>query len=225
MLYISRQVGEDDFGVVDTDDGVEQAISFSGICHCVSELGLSIAGVATEELPFGRFVHDITVYQPEWSLSREQVRLQLLLNVSIVVYKSMITKIAWDADKILKPVTIRLSDFGTQLGKNILLGNKFVGRHVITLVLDDKLQHNDEDSGYVGFPEGLLIGDTDLGVNGMGVMFDLRELSNSSVVRLLYDGLYSMAFRGDISEMRASILDNEVRKNLLIPLITAQDAL
>ena len=211
MLFISRQAGSNLFGVVDTDDGVEEIVSFGDICRYVSEYGIDIEGVSVEEFPFGRFVHDIDVYQPKDSLSRDQVRLQLLLNVSIVVYDSLITKITWNAEKMSAPVTIRLSDYGTRLGRNILVDNEISGSHKVTLILDDKLQFDADECTAFLFEEGFFRG-CNMGRNGMGVVIDLSELSNDYVVSSIYEGLYRTAFNGDIEEMFGSVIDSEDSK-------------
>lgn len=175
MLYISRRIGANKVGVVDTDDGVEQIISLYQFGSSMYKK-LGVRGCTFT----GRYQSGAIVlpYQPDETRSPVQLKARLLTGVDIKVYNDIVTNI--NLSTVLNPpVTIRLSDFGSKCSDCLLLGNKDTGRHIITLVFDNKISVGDD-----AFRRDIeIIG---LGVQGVGVKFDLREAEDVSKI---YSGL------------------------------------
>lgn len=198
MLYISRRIGANKAGVVDTDDGVEQIIS-------LYQLGSSMykkLGVRGRTFT-GMYQSSVIVlpYQPDETRSPIQLKARLLTGVDIKVYNDIVTNINLSA-VLNPPVTIRLSDFGSKCSDCLLLGNKDTGRHIITLVFDNKISVGDD-----AFRRDIeIIG---LGVQGVGVKFDLREAEDVSKI---YSGL--IRFNG--WQILSSVIDHRERFDSMV---------
>lgn len=174
MLYISRVVGIQFIGVVDTDDGVEEIVPIFKVREIVSG-GIPIKGVEAKS-PRGAIFAPILPYQVPETYSPLQSKLKFATGIDVLVYNDMVTSIRFDAKKLKAPVAIRLSSFAPKCADCILFGNSCAFRHVITLVLDDKVQ-----VGVRTFrrEEGI---DGTNGVQGLGVKFDLREITKPDVI-------------------------------------------
>lgn len=199
MLYISRRIGANKVGVVDTDDGVEQIISLYqfgssmykklGVRGCTFTGGYQSGAIV---LP----------YQPDETRSPVQLKARLLTGVDIKVYNDIVTNI--NLSTVLNPpVTIRLSDFGSKCSDCLLFGNgENIGRHIITLVFDDKIS--------VG--EDVFRHDIDVvsnGVQGIGAKFDLCEAEDVSKI---YSGL--IRFNG--WQILSSVIDRKERFDSMV---------
>ena len=203
MLYISRGVGHGAFGVVDTDDGVEEVVSAQDIVkYCGSDPRLEINGV---KLTANGSVYSITPYQVPELATKQQIKTKLLQHVDVRVFRGAVSGIFWNANLIKTPITIRLSDFGESCWDGILIGNDSDGGVKITLVLDDKIR-----IGEVSFrmPFG-----TNLGPNGMGVVFDVREMSNGPSVYNVYQSVFRYSDDPDLFE---SLLDYPERMKRML---------
>ena len=184
MLYISRYIGPDQYGVVDTDDGVEQVISFTELYGAVCLDRLSIAGAPIVHNTLAD--KNIVVCQPPDTISRVQAKAKVLLKVDVKCYKSMITSIIWNRSSDEDLVDIRLSDYGTCVADYVLARNVAFGGYKVCLIFDDKLTYCTNAFRRRYFERDLI------GKNGVGAVFDLRELSDGNAA-ILYDMLYSGA--------------------------------
>ena len=144
MLYVSRYIGSNDYGVVDTDDNTEERISYSELVSACEKLGICVAGVASHYFDLSSrritIVDSIMAYQVPEMRSPLQVKTDVMLHVNVVTHKSMITNILWDGVGISTPPVIRLSDYGDCCGDRILSGNCLSEVHQITLILDNKVK-------------------------------------------------------------------------------------
>ena len=199
MLFISRFIGPDQYGVVDTDDGVEQVVDFSELYSAVCVDGLEIMGARKKDSSMSEA--SVMIAQPKETVSRMQTKAKILLNVDIKVYKNMITSIRWKRTDDDDLVDIRLSDFGTHVADYVLARNiAFGGCYKVCLVLDNKLTYSPNAFCRRFFEHDII------GKNGIGVIFDLRELSDLNAMQV-----YKMLYTGKESEMSGGILDKTVR--------------
>ena len=208
MLFISRRVGLDCFGVVDTDDGVEEVVNKDDIAENVTRYKLDIKGV--KEVGTLGIAVDIEPYQDVATMTRLQTKTSMLSKVDVTVYDKYITSIRWHT--IDEPATIRLSDFGERCEDCILVGNTLQGEHNITLVFDDKLKSITPHTLTV---EGW---STSLGKDGRGVVVDLRELTNETIVEDVYRSLLfrsSWRLRFIPEGSFDAIIDSEWRKQMM----------
>lgn len=203
MLYISRYLERYNYGVYDTEDDVEQMADSRYILDAVNRLGVDIEGVTiTPEAASRGFrtANEIAPYQHPAFVRPLQVKMNMLNKVNIKTWRNMITSITWDAERAQEPVAIRLSDFGEICADRILYGNVPSAEHHITLIIEDSVR----------FHEYALLGpNISVGLDGLGVMFDFREVKNESKAFALYNHLIDNAPNYGIAQ---SIIDKASRK-------------
>ena len=204
MLYVSRYLERYNYGVYDTDDGVEQMADGQAILEAVNHLGLDIKGLGAPSEVVGnvlfRSSSDIVPYQHSDFVTTLQVKMNMLSGVEIKIWKNMITNITWDVDKIHAPVEIRLSDFGEICADRILWGNQPIADHMVTLIIDDNVR----------FCEYALVGpNISVGLDGLGAMFDLTAVKGGTKAFALYHHLLENAPNYGMAQ---SIIDEEKRK-------------
>lgn len=203
MLFVSRLIGSN-YGVADTEDGVEEKVDAMRLHNYVIDLNIPIAGVipSDDENVFPV----ISVYQPLETMTQLQVKTEMLLGVSVKVYKDAISSISWDCKRISKPVAIRLSDFAKGCHDGILVNSGVKAyRHILTLILDDKV---DFTMRSFRVPFG-----GNLGENGLGIIFNVKELTDASRVKLLYDIMFRYSDDPDIYK---TIIDSPERMRAMV---------
>lgn len=199
MLFVSRYKNLDNVCVVDTDDGIEEEIAIAELDD-LEDL-VEIAGVNPD-------LGTVYPYQLRSQVTTLQTKLAMLSFVEVVTWNDMVTNIRWREDKITTPVTVRLSDFGTRVADFVLRGDISRGKHVITLVFDDKLK------GCEWFAFSPLTADS-VGVDGLGVVFDFREVVSERLVAQFYRSLMLRYGRGKqavVAKILDSIEDEAMRK-------------
>ena len=185
------------YGVVDTDDGIEQMVTLSDIADACCHKGLKIHGVRTG---YDSLIAVIP-YQPPETLTNTQKKTMSLYQVSIIVYSGAITSITFDGTSILKPATVRLSRFARYCSDYLFLNVDYCGVHAVTLVLDDNVHFTKKSFfGYESYSPG---------ISGLGVVFDLRELYDNHSAWIVYDTLFSWSGGADPLE---SIIDIPERR-------------
>lgn len=200
MLFISRRalmtLEDDDesynsmgYGVVDTDDGIEELWDEDHLGMAINTHHLAIAG-APEEYKLGDIMKP---YQAPETVSKLQVKTKLVKQVDVTVHKDAITSITWDATKLSEPVSIRLSDFGDQCDDFLFYGRYIQGGYPVTFVFDDRLM--------VVRPMAFRLELSDMsygrasrymggrGWLSLGIRFDLRELTKDSLAEIIYSQL------------------------------------
>lgn len=215
MLFVSRYYRYSSYGVVDTDDGVEEIVSVDTIKQAVFQYGLDIKGVTST--PGSKRVRahllNILAYQRECDLSAAQVKLLTLSGVELTTYCGLITSLRWRNYKGREPLQIRLSDYGTEVADRIFYGNLDTQPHSITLILDDKLKLNQFSFDC----NGLLNHHRVLGRYGLGVKLDIREVTDSNTVEMFYEQLFGDPFDWDnFDDMAMDVIDHEDRKESTI---------
>lgn len=186
MLYLSRYIGTDNFGVVDTDDGHETVCSYKEVLSAVSECKLDIAGAEKlKRFAYVGYIRPVQPAQPDSLLSKLQVKTSVLLHTDVCVYRGSIASLVTANYDIKEPVEIRLSDFGDGCWDGFLRGNKWWGHHRVTLIFDDKI-HLTDLSLYLSVNDDA----HSLGVDGAGFMFDLREVTRQGLIQNVYESLW-----------------------------------
>ena len=174
-LFISRRIKTTiytSYGVVDTDDGVETKLPGEDIYNIINQSHLEILGVNPETF-------EITVYQLPELVTRRQTKARLMQAVDIKIWNGMITSVKWDAERITKPVHVRLSDYASKCADLIFSENHDTPDSVkVVIILDDKL------TWYKTIFEFYWAA-------YVGVAFDFRELSDIKA-QYAYDCMYEI---------------------------------
>lgn len=197
MLFVSRRIG-DKYAIVDTDDGSENVVDLSYIVDAVEVYGLRIEGILLPEVnrkikPSNLWAK---VYQPPETLTTLQLKTKVLLHVEVLTYKNIITSVGWNGADLVKPVSIRLSQFGTSCADYILASadTVFLGR--VTLILDDKIEFS-HDTFW-----------RNNNTTSLGVVYDIRECSDEKAW-VVYRALCRI-FESVLS-VRERVVDNKAR--------------
>lgn len=197
MLFISRYVGAGMYGLVDTDDGCEEIVT-KIVIEKAKQSGVVIHGAED--------IVNVMVYQPESTRTMLQIKTITLSRIDVKTYKNKITSVNI-LSGIKKPVTIRLSDFGTVCADYILMANKPATRLKVLMVLDDK----------IGFSKSTFWTAPSLTLRQMGIALDIHELSDDTAI-VVYKGLYfklnKQCFEG--------IVDTDERFKYMTELVSRQ---
>ena len=179
MLYISRYVDNDAYGLVDTDNGVEQVAEYGYLQEAVFKNHATIAGVEALPGPFDAI--RVSPYQPVETMTQLQVKTNLMRFIDIKTYGDMITSVVWDEEKITRPVSIRLSDFGTILADKFMSNGVGGCEKLVTFVLDNKLKYS-----FFAFVSPRQYGPKREQLDSVGVTFDMRELNERNARSAYY---------------------------------------
>lgn len=138
MLYISRFIEDDHYGVVDTADYHETIISWEDLERDITQFHIPINGVYQTN----DGVIDLVVpYQDKKFVTRAQVKARMLLGLDIRLYKDEITGIYIGHSGFEDGRRIRLSDFGRKMsGVADVAWIIHSSGHSVTFVLDDKFE-------------------------------------------------------------------------------------
>lgn len=206
MLFISRCILRDQdlslmdsqkdrnlaFGVVDTDDGVETVVNFPELEKIYKQnRTLKIEGIQTS----GRLITDVEPYQVLSTKSALQTKLAVMFNIQTTMYKDVLTSICWDRHSATKSVKIRLSQLCSECADSIFWRPDICSRHIVTLIFDDKITFTKQSFA----PFAIFTGG--IGVEGFGVLYDLRELHNDILAGYVYNNVIESGAKLD------SILD------------------
>lgn len=175
MLFVSRMAGAAMFGVVDTDDGVENICTMDGLKEAVIDNGIDIKGVMLADGVEGPYIRLVIPYQDKRYQTALQAKTKTLQGVEVRVYNREITALLLDWTVLKNGTRVRLSDFGDYMCEYLPIRwskNKLSGKQVI-FVLDDKF----EISG-----ESCCIGNA-------GVVFDISEVTKPQTIEYVYRGL------------------------------------
>ena len=191
MLYVSRMIGYSHLGVVDTETGKEEIYDRESVAHTITKRGIFIVGAAFER-QFG--VYDVsslpTPYQPPETVTPLQVKMNVLCGIDVRVYKSTITRFIFRAEERQYPVRLRLSDFGDSVADYVLFGNQSAYNQVMEVVVDDKIKSVTANSFRVDV--GIL------SAQALGVVFDLRELTDDMLAENIYCALAADYCKPDV---------------------------
>lgn len=187
MLYVSRYVGGDKVGVVDTDDGVEEVLTEEKLWDIVRSLHIQVVGCEKWE-DSGRGYDYIYVYQPAETISVQQTKAKAILGVDIKMHNGAIANVHIDWDGIKSPVTLRLSDFGVVCLDHIFaMNDDYYSDLSVTFVLDDKLKIGKDTFSHSSAFE---LGFESPRVDDIGIVVDLSEITNDAVAEMVWRSLY-----------------------------------
>lgn len=211
MLYVSRRVGLGKIGIVDTDDGVETIVGMIELSSMLSSTGLDIKGIKLRKTKLSftdfRVMGAINVYQSDMYRTLNQAKVCALLKVDVTLFRGVISCISWDNDNIDKPVTVVLSNLASRCGDLVFYSQKWVGEHKVTFVIDNFIEFG--EFAFRGSRESQKIT-----WDGIGVKFDLRELTDDNKALLIYSAVAnSLAEYVDFPE---TIIDNEARMEAMM---------
>lgn len=203
MLYVSRYIWPDSFGVMDTDDGVEQSVTSKELTDAFFCQHLDIKGMSIKDFP-------VKIYQPPETKTQAQLKLEMLSHIETIVFQGMLVNIRFDWRKLRAPVSVRLSNFCSGIGDSIFRGSDVSGPHRLTLVFDDKIA----SIGRFGL-QPLVCPAPHKSRDTLCVRFDFSEVTNEALVSSLYESLYARygavrLFHYD--EIYASVIDIAERK-------------
>lgn len=182
MLYISRYVDFQKYGVVDTDDGVEQVAVRSDIINYIR------AGVQIRGVTLGKRCKFVP-YQPTGTFSAYQSKLLAVAGVDTTVYDGIISRITWDKCVAKSPVDIMLSKLGSALGPFALGYNEYIGPTKVILVFDDSI----DVLSHSVVPHSLSMEN--------GVRYDLRKVTRDDIRNAVYLALYQFLDYEELAEM------------------------
>lgn len=139
MLYISRLINNGIYGVVDTDDDVEERVSFNEIIKMIFDYHLDIVGVKTD--PVHSTIESINVYQDEKYCTKAQAKLATVSGVYIKTYKNEITSLVVDGNPPQRVVRVRLSDYGSSMAGCVSIGwIHRVEEKLVVFALDNNIE-------------------------------------------------------------------------------------
>lgn len=202
MFYISRRIGANRYGVVDTEDGHEDVMTYAELDDAVCRLCIEIAGVQIKKWNGVLKIERIDPYIPKSGVTKAQAKLATLSAVDIKVNNGVIVSFEWRNPPNNLPRVIRLSDYGTSccgcIFERAILAynNGVVDERPLTVILDDKLTFD-----YKTFR----------GSSNIPVIFDLREVRNEKTVKYFYKDFIT-PYLGD-SHMRDYVIDIPDRKD------------
>lgn len=206
MLFISRFIGYNKVGVVDTDDNIEEVWPVDDLIRFCRPVLDKISGVNRVKSAYQTrgWMYECVPFQPVSTMSLLQVKTGTLSNIDVLTYGDMITHIDIRSPEC---VSIRLSDFGSCCGDRLFYGCTEYQEHSLTVVLDDAITLSNLSLKILGFGWSHL----NVGIKSVGVVFDMREVTREDTRRLVYASLYS----DDKSYVVSSIIDNdEVRPRM-----------
>lgn len=197
MLYISRYIGSNKYGVVDTDDWKEEAVTRRDLLELL-RLGVKVEGavlgykVDKHGVPSYR-VDSVQIYQNAAFASGKQVKLQMLAGVDIKISGTEIVSIKWSLDKVRTGMRIRLSDFGCSLADHVFDDHNPSGSGGPVFVFDDKIKIRRNSFIYA---------------LAKCCAFDLSEVTNPRVIKWFYEEWLDRGFLCDIG---TDIIDRQER--------------
>lgn len=202
MFYISRRIGTSRFVVVDTDDGHEDIMTYSGLEHAVCKLGIEITGVQIKMWNGTLKIDRIEPYTPKSSVTKAQAKLATLSGIDIKVNNGQIVSFKWRNPPNSLPRVIRLSDYGSSCGGCIFeravvaYSNGVVNESPLTIVLDDKVTFDHK---------------TFRGASNIPIIFDLSEVKNEKAATIFYKDFIT-SYISD-SHLRDFVIDIDARKD------------
>lgn len=205
MLYVSRKIGANKFGVFDTDDGTEDILTLKELKHIVLDLGLEITGVASRDKVYSskgrtRVIESIKPYMPPEAETRGIVRVKILYGVEIRINAGCIVSVQWNNAEY-KNRTLRLSNFGTSCGADIFseMVERYkyedVGESGLTIVIDDKLEVDKK---------------TFKGITLLDVTFDLSGVTKRNTIDSFYTAVCDKSHSN--WDMLKFVIDQQNRK-------------
>lgn len=210
MLYVSRRVGKDKFGIVDTDDGVEEVCSMQDIVAIASQVpDIDIKGITIRRVVYrgqsSIHIDRVEIYQNPSFSSTAQVKMRILRGIDIRTSNGAIVAISAPGHSSDTPIIVCLNDFGDKCGENILFGMSRNTDRPLVLVIKDGMQlRRNSLSGCLSF----------------NVKIDITAVTDDKLVSTVY---HTRAYRDDYghdySLLKSFIIDNPSRLDFYMGLM------
>ena len=204
MLFVSRlrSVGNGyAYGVVDTDDGVEQFCSISDIAKALRR-GLKIEGVTVKD---GDIAEILPHQLSEYSTSL-QTTLALMHDIFITTYRDEITSITWSFGYCKPLSSVRLSDFGHSCAGRIFQAAQCLDLYKATFIVEDELEFTDSTFIIPGELYDKRIPET------VGCKLDVRSMKDEAKLSKLYRAVVA----SQPLSAKYLIIDHEDRKRRML---------
>lgn len=143
MLYISRVLPDEHYGVVDTDDGVEEIVTRDRLVSAVMFDKVEILGVEYFPKNWGDgygTIGRITPYQIDGKQSGSQAKVKTLFGMDVRVYDGEITYIGINTKHMPERAKIKLSQLGQRVDWNVEIHFDDLSYKELTFVLDDNIK-------------------------------------------------------------------------------------
>lgn len=184
VLYFSRILDNGQYGVVDTDDDVEEGVTWPTLMDLVLDYKLPIEGVeAYRNERIGDAIGTVTPYQDPRYCTAAQAKAKTLLGVDIRIFRNEVTFIEASGNLTKTDTRIRLSDYGTSMYSRIEVGwDCYDENKRLILVLDDK---------FTVFGPPIVLGMS-------GVCWDVSEVSSDDWLKAMWDDGMARLVRHEI---------------------------
>ena len=203
MLYISRilqdsnRVGGEAYGVVDTDDDVEELVDIDMLSAACFKHRLNVCGVTCRRTSsFGDYIGEIEVWQDPKYVTAKQSKLRMLTGVDLKLYKDEISYLAVDGNVTTGDISVRLSDYGKRMHYDSIIAYRHhSGTKRVFLVIDDKFLMKGRPKPCIPW-----------------VCWDIREWSDFDAVSAFYHELMHDRFI-DVATWNTWVLDKPERSD------------
>lgn len=192
MLYISRQINELSYGVVDTDKDVEKEVTVKQLKNMLFKRELEIAGVTVDQDT--KKISNIVPYQDPQYCSALQAKMLTLNGIEVRTYKEYVTGITLHSDLANGESCVRLSDFGSKAAYMFPIGGTIGTRRELIIVLDDNIEIDK------------------VKVKQTGVRWDLRDVHRGLILDAVYEELTKNALWAN-TDWTNYLIDHEGRMN------------
>lgn len=192
MLFISRQVGVDKWGICDTDDMHEDILTRNEIEQIILDYDLRIEGtlMLTHPIEQYRYLSAVNVVQPANTKTAEQAKAKVMKHVDTQVYNGAVQGISVGVDD----TAVRLSDYGTNWGSYVFWFNK-IGRRT-RFIFDDSLKFGSK---------------TFTDWHNRAVIMDMTEVNNMKLVDYVYSDFISDS-QMDVDDIQYYYIDRPERR-------------
>lgn len=171
MLYISRILNAQEYGVADTETGIEYPRSWADLMSMIVVQGWEIKGVETIIGVGGMTIKSVSVWQNPADYSIRQTKMKTIFGIDVRTYKDEITMIIADPFVAKQDFVLKLSDFGSKLSYGIVIRwlNNLSHRDII-LKLDDSIEFAEKMPCF-SIP---------------GFIWDLRDVTREDLTDMIY---------------------------------------
>ena len=115
MLFVSRRLPSQCFGVVDTDDGVETIVPIDELGSIVGDFGIDVKGVSIDTFPNGtKYVCEVLIQQDPTKVTAQQAKFRTLYDTKVLVYNGELVGINV-GEKAKYPISINVSSFANKI--------------------------------------------------------------------------------------------------------------
>lgn len=215
MLFISRYVavhGDHHYGVVDSEDNVEEVVSVQELEKAVNN-GITIAGVEVAKRcdADDYYISTVSIYWGTLLKTPASAKAYTLYGIEIYAWNGYLSKIFWNSARITSPVSLKLSDYGHTLCDYFLSSVQISSftelKYDMIFVLDDSVAVS---------PNAFYINGRKYTIPFVGrLVVDLTQVTRDSSAEVVYAGMRKVIALNKDNSLCA-IRDNAERYNRLI---------